>query len=794
MKEKELRLALVCYGGVSLAVYMHGITKEVQKLLYASRQLHAIRSAEARHSASAHEHLSDDRRELDSDIGYFDLLRQLCPVVDLRVMVDIIAGASAGGINGIYLAQAIARNSPLDPLRTLWLENADVEKLLDEDNASGPLSKFYMRPLVWLFGKWQDRQIADMLGSDATQEMRRKLSRFVRSKWFRPPFSGQRFTHMLYEGMQALERASEASGSLLPPGYPLDLFVTVTDYSGHAQPLRLHSPSIIHEREHRLIIDFHDEGDAPDCRRHIGDAADLSFAARATASFPGAFPAAMLGEMDDVVKRAGQGWPTRARFVRETFAALIRAGSDPEQSAFIDGSVLNNKPFGPAIEALGRRPAHREVDRRIVYIEPNPGGLRLRNPGKAPGFFSSLRASLSDIPRNQPIRDDLDWVQSHSRQVERMNRVVESMSGDVTAAITNALSDMDVANLTPSLLTSWRVTANHAAGRNAGFAYGAYVELKLSRLMESLAAQLAALGMEAGSDRDEDQWRDQLDDWSRASGLVPVGPITGQLSDNMATEQKPWVQWLRKADAHYRVRRLRFIIRALNRSYAQAQGADHRLLDGVKQQLYAILSDMTRRLNPRHAPESLCLAICNAQQPVAALEALTRYYDLVHLDDMADARVSNALMTLHDLTMRRQLVQAYVGFAFFDIATFPMLQSVFLDEYDEIKVDRIAPDDANAIRIGGAASCLRGIRFGAFGAFFSRAYRENDYLWGRLHAADRLVEIIVSSVERIAPLPVNVQAVKRQLFESILASERPHLTLIGDVMDQIVSEVAAMKV
>jgi hypothetical protein len=24
MKEKELRLALVCYGGVSLALYMHG--------------------------------------------------------------------------------------------------------------------------------------------------------------------------------------------------------------------------------------------------------------------------------------------------------------------------------------------------------------------------------------------------------------------------------------------------------------------------------------------------------------------------------------------------------------------------------------------------------------------------------------------------------------------------------------------------------------------------------------------------------------------------------------------------
>ena len=33
----ELRLALVCYGGVSLAVYMHGITKELHKLICAAR-------------------------------------------------------------------------------------------------------------------------------------------------------------------------------------------------------------------------------------------------------------------------------------------------------------------------------------------------------------------------------------------------------------------------------------------------------------------------------------------------------------------------------------------------------------------------------------------------------------------------------------------------------------------------------------------------------------------------------------------------------------------------------------
>src|SRR3546814_13790290 len=41
MRQKELRIALVCYGGVSLAVYMHGVTKEIWHLTRASRASHA---------------------------------------------------------------------------------------------------------------------------------------------------------------------------------------------------------------------------------------------------------------------------------------------------------------------------------------------------------------------------------------------------------------------------------------------------------------------------------------------------------------------------------------------------------------------------------------------------------------------------------------------------------------------------------------------------------------------------------------------------------------------------------
>ncbi|WP_163312285.1 patatin-like phospholipase family protein, partial [Enterobacter cloacae] len=51
--------------------------------------------------------------------------------VNLRVLVDILAGASAGGINTVFLAQAIATGQSLDPLTDLWMDNADVEALLE---------------------------------------------------------------------------------------------------------------------------------------------------------------------------------------------------------------------------------------------------------------------------------------------------------------------------------------------------------------------------------------------------------------------------------------------------------------------------------------------------------------------------------------------------------------------------------------------------------------------------------------------------------------------------------------
>ena len=162
--------------------------------------------------------------------------------------------------------------------------------------------------------------------------------------------------------------------SLLPHYQPLDLFVTVTDFNGYHERLRLHSPPEVIETEHRMTVAFRDPGGT---QRKLADPAELAFAARATASFPGAFPPFRVTELDGVLAERKQAWPERDGFLRRALPRHVAIG-DAEAALLIDGSVLANAPFRPAIDALQSRPARREIDRRFVYIDPKPGAPSVR--------------------------------------------------------------------------------------------------------------------------------------------------------------------------------------------------------------------------------------------------------------------------------------------------------------------------------------------------------------------------------------------------------------------------------
>ncbi len=778
MREKELRLALVCYGGVSLAVYMHGITKEVWKLARASMRAKTGGAvvSKARPMPAAR----------DTEIVYGALLDLLAPRLDLSVMVDIVAGASAGGINGILLAQAIARGHDMEPLRDLWLDGADSDRLLDPDGAATRFSKLWAVPLVW----WAKARglvmprIADQDGAAASKgdgaargelearaEVSIKLGRLIRSRWFRPPFSGVRFAAMLYDALDAMA-AGERTPPLLPAVQPLDLFVTVTDYHGAAQRLRLHSPAEITEAEHRLVIAFNDPGADAQGARHLGDIAELAFAARATASFPGAFPPARVGDIDTVLQIRGRRWPGRAAFL----ARLFPGRSNPEAATLIDGAVLNNRPFGPAIEALSRRPSHREVDRRFVYIDPRPG-MHADLPADSmalPGFFATVLRSLADIPRQQPINDSLAAIEARSARVRQLRHVVEGMTAAVDAAIESALGmRIFLFRLTTARLASWRSRLQSEAAARAGFAYAAYGQLKVAQIVEAVSERLASLG---GGNLEAVRtaiWAEV-----RQRGFVSAAEALargGAASD--------YVAFLRSFDLEFRIRRLRFLIRRVNAVIESGGAGDSKVaLEAMKAGLYATVAHHLARRQPGWFGEDARAAAAETvHQPAAAMAALGDALDLKALDGEADAAIVALFSMAMPRPLRRELLSAYLGFPFYDIAMLPMLQGDGVDEFDEIKVDRMSPDDAPSLRAAGGAA-LKGAQFSAFGAFFSRAYREHDYLWGRLHAAERLIDIVCSALPHDArPAPAVLDGYKRDAFRAIVEAERPFLGKIGDV-------------
>ena len=770
MREKELRLALVCYGGVSLAVYMHGTTKEVWKLARASMR----RQTPAGVALPAAE---------DSEIAYGALLDALAPQLDLRILVDIIAGASAGGINGILLAQAISQGSDMEPLRDLWLDGADSDRLLDPEAASTRFSKWWATPLVW----WARRRglvMEDMAEPEARAEVARKLSRLMRSRWFAPPFSGTIFAGMIYDALQAMTNGARTP-PLLPPLQPLDLFVTVTDYHGAAEALHLHSPPQITENEHRLVIGFNDPGPGPDGQRRLGDIAELTFAARATASFPGAFPPARLGEIDIVVADRGTRWPGRMAFVQRLFPGRI----SPDSVTLIDGAVLNNRPFGPAIEAVSQRPSHREVDRRFVYVDPKPGMHSQVSPDsmQLPGFFATVLRSLADIPRQQPINDSLAAIDALSARVRRLRHVVDGMTPDVDAAIADSIG-IRTFMFAPTIerLADWRSRMNSAAAREAGFAYSAYGQLKIAQIVEALAERLAAIGDDSQHQVRDALWRDV-----RSRGLDH--PAQALARGGAASD---YVAFLRSFDLEFRIRRLRLVIRRINVLAESAlDETTRRSLETMKAGFYAILTPHLQRRRADFYDAAARAAASNAAaNPAAALAALARSYDLKGLDTASDTALVALFGQLTDKKLRRSLLSAYLGFPFFDIAMLPLLPGDGVDEFEEIKVDRLSPDDALTLRpVGGAR--LKGAQLNAFGAFFSRAYREHDYLWGRLHAAERLIDIVASALPDDAMLPMaRLAAFKQQAFAAIVDAERSKLGKVPELiaaLDAALAEMAA---
>lgn len=101
---EEQRFALVLNGGVSLAVWMSGVVHEINALRV----------------------LSSGGGQAAAQTPSRQAWREILDGAHTSVVVDLVAGTSAGGLNGALLAHAIATGRDLTGLRELWLDSASL--------------------------------------------------------------------------------------------------------------------------------------------------------------------------------------------------------------------------------------------------------------------------------------------------------------------------------------------------------------------------------------------------------------------------------------------------------------------------------------------------------------------------------------------------------------------------------------------------------------------------------------------------------------------------------------------
>jgi len=283
VSDHEIRVALVLNGGVSLAVWMGGVVHELDQLRRASSEAAAPPQPYDQH--------------------IFDRWAALCRQGDerKRVIIDVIAGSSAGGANGAMLATAIANGSTMDPtdevrgpwLRQQWSTLGGLEpgKLLPE---SGPADSV-------LDGKYLLEQLEQMLSRLAAGEAAPEhVTLFVTASGLgRQEFS-----------------ARDAAGQ------PFDV-------ADHRYLFRFTS-----EESCR----YKDKTFEPATTNELADTLSLARAARSSASFPAAFaPVEETSGLASKPPRLRPTWPH-------------------PPSWLVDGGVLDNAPFGPVLDVVARRP------------------------------------------------------------------------------------------------------------------------------------------------------------------------------------------------------------------------------------------------------------------------------------------------------------------------------------------------------------------------------------------------------------------------------------------------------
>ena len=369
-----------------------------------------------------------------------------------RVVVDVIAGTSAGGINGICLAKG-ARPRPL----------------------AGRLP----RPLVQARRHRRPARRAGLPAAGAEGRLGRREGAQARAAPGRPDGAVD-LGRLPQHGPGRAEPATLADADARPAPARAVRHRHGLLRLRPAGPVRRPEPDPRHAPPPRARVPLRRRRRPRRLRRPTRTARSPSPPGRPPASPASSRPSASTSSRKLARRSSGLDFgDLEQRF----FRIYELAEFPPGWTWFVDGGVLDNKPFGPAIQAIRERPAECEVDRRLLYLEPDPGEAQTAvEAGRAGnGRRGDRRAHRSPAGGADPRRPRRGQRAERARPADRRHRrrragtTVESHVREIAgplASIPDDPADPELAEIKKRL--------DEEARTSAGFSYATYVRLKIS--------------------------------------------------------------------------------------------------------------------------------------------------------------------------------------------------------------------------------------------------------------------------------------------------------------------------
>jgi patatin-related protein len=771
----EVRLGLVLYGGVSLAIYINGVAQEFWNIVKGR--------------------------------GPYRLLKGL---IEADVVVDIVSGTSAGGINGVLLSYALANDRDFKHCSKLWREHADFQRMLRPVDAKDPSSV--------LDGEEYFR--------DRLVDIYRTMPPWAPAPWEPRPRSQERNWESKLDA--------------------LDLFVTGTDYDGEVSTRVDALGHAIDIKDHRKVFklkyrlgranDFETTWDtkARPPRTEVGSeprVRALATISRCTSSFPGAFPPTVVRQAPQSPDQGPRPSPPPPADPDAQADALVRTwGGFTKRTDFLDGGVLDNKPFTYTIRDIYLHTAERRVVRKLFYVEPDPEHLVPVARTVSPDILSVVLSSLVGIPGYESIAQDLRELDDRNARLQRYRE------------ITSILRDKRVISVRTRLGTGTD---------------GEAFDSRPSDMQRDIHTKSRASQMR---DRFVDGIRTSPT-WADPEGTATIAALAGHLIKQFDA-LKPAVRerLLDRYDIDYAMRRLFYVSYELyDRLYEGKSTVDppprlvnllaalNREIQVLKVVQYAVerlrtaLSRLPKKIDsatdlwirvhgmlevllawPVQVPTNTGPGAWSSGQTLPAADDAEGWAkwlpdsDIQQLRDRLEARlvgiadsleqgtspatveatttVVQALKNdaerildhfLGDSLDDREIRAAWDAFADADAYLFPLEYLSDLQEKDHIEVVRVSPIDARLgfSRTRQGPEKIAGDTLYHFGGFFKRSWRSNDILWGRLDALDLLFECLLTPARVGAAVATTAHCDRLKRY--LTGSDNPADFEAGAVVGQI---------